>query len=108
MESWVGECKMRVGLGVGWTCLTAALCSEDWQKRKRISLRDLVKAYLLAISGMWSRRGIGPVRGRFVARGGEEVDSGKAIYRFVVAARMSSLVLGRVGCINASGHAVTG
>ena len=29
-----------------WTDLVAALCSEDWQKRKRSSFRPLEKTYL--------------------------------------------------------------
>lgn len=43
----------RHGEFVGWfqTYRTAALCSEDWQKRKRTSRRPLLKAYLLDMVG---------------------------------------------------------
>lgn len=37
---------------------TAALCSEVWQKRKRTSLRDLVKAYLADIVAVWCSEGV--------------------------------------------------
>lgn len=33
--------------GFGGSNLVAALCSEVWQKRKRTSFRDFLKAYLL-------------------------------------------------------------
>ena len=53
----IGPCQERPELGaflvravIRMRCdcsnLVAALWSEDWQKRKRTSLRDLVKAYL--------------------------------------------------------------
>lgn len=37
--------------------LVAALCSEVWQNRKRTSLRDFVKAYLVAIMCTRDARG---------------------------------------------------
>lgn len=52
------------------TYRTAALCSEDWQKRKRTSRRPLLKAYLLDMVGagvflvVCGRRALGSEGGR--------------------------------------------
>lgn len=42
-----------------WTCLVAALCSEDWQKRKRSSFRPLVKTYLPDMADWYVGGGLG-------------------------------------------------
>ena len=39
-----------MGGGEGRFHRVAALCSEDWQNRKRTSRREVVKAYLPAIA----------------------------------------------------------
>jgi hypothetical protein len=55
--------------GGGATHRTAALCSEVWQKRKRTSLRDLVKAYLADIVAVWcSGRVVEGYSGEFRSR----------------------------------------
>jgi hypothetical protein len=49
----------RIRLGRRETYRTAALCSEVWQKRKRTSRRDFVKAYLADIVERFFCRSVG-------------------------------------------------
>ena len=53
---------MPEGRDWGGFYLAAALCSEDWQRWKRISLRDLVNMYLpdmVYVAGVGRAEGVG-------------------------------------------------